>query len=195
MSKQIAAVFREEEGALEAAQMLSDAGYTPSDLSVFSRYGLRYPHLPLMATPVFVERFVKRPEKALGRALHGAIVGALLVGGLSLIWIFSGLRTTGPCSCFLASTMWKFGVFVGAFVGGVMGAQMGLEEGLADRYNRHLAQGHILLAARVEATNAPEVRGILIESGALSVQDAEGSFIGQGPENAPRPLSLKSPES
>ncbi len=194
MSKQIAAVFREEEGALEAAQMLSDAGYTPSDLSVFSRYGLRYPHLPLMAKPVFVERFVKRPEKALGRALHGAIVGALLVGGLSLIWIFLAFDHWAM-QLFLASTMWKFGVFVGAFVGGVMGAQMGLEEGLADRFNRHLALGHILLAARVEATNAPEVRGILIESGALSVQDAEGSFIGQGPEKAPRPLTINTPES
>ena len=92
MSKQIAAVFREEEGALEAAQMLSDAGYTPSDLSVFSRYGLRYPHLPLMATPVFVERFVKRPEKALGRALHGAIIGGFALGMIEQfgIWDLAG---------------------------------------------------------------------------------------------------------
>ena len=96
---------------------------------------------------------------------------------------------------FLASTMWKFGVLVGAFVGGVMGAQMGLEDRFADRFNRHLALGHIILASRVESGEAPGVRGALIESGALSVHDVEGSFIGQGPEKAPRPLSVNSTES
>ena len=96
---------------------------------------------------------------------------------------------------FLASTMWKFGVLVGAFVGGVMGAQMGLEDRFADRFNRHLALGHIILSARVEPGDAPGVRGALIESGALSVHDVEGSFIGQGSEKAPRPLSVNSPES
>ena len=194
MSKQIAAVFREEEGALEAAQMLSDAGHAPSDVSVFSRTGLSYPHLSLIATPVFVEKLVKRPEKALGQALRWAIIGALAVEAVSLVWIFL-VFDDWAMQMFLASTIWKFGVMVGGFVGGVMGAQMGLEDRLADRFNRHLALGHILLAAQVEARRAPDVRGILIESGALSVQDVEGSFIGQGPENAPRPLSLKSPES
>ncbi len=194
MSKQIAAVFHEEENALEAVQVLSQAGYTPSDVSAFSREGLSYPHLSLFATPVFVEKFVKRPEKALGRALYGAIVGSLVVGGLSLIWVLLAFDHWAM-QLFLASTMWKFGVFVGGFVGGVIGAQMGLEDRLADRFNRHLALGHILLAARVEAERAPEARGILIESGALSVQDVEGSFIGQGPEKAPRPLSVNTPES
>lgn len=194
MSKTIAAVFREEEGALEAAQVLSDAGHAPPTVRVFSREGLSYPHLSLVATPFFVERFVKRPEKALGRALQGAIVGALLVGGLSLIWIFLAFDHWAM-QLFLASTMWKFGVFVGGFVGGVMGAQMGLEDRYADRFNRHLALGHILLAARVESGDAPGVRGALIESGALSVHDVEGSFIGQGPERAPRPLSVNSPGS
>ena len=194
MSKQIAAVFREEEGALEATQMLHEAGYASSDVGVFSREGLRYPHLSLVATPVFVERFVKRPEKALGRALQGAIVGALVVGGASLIWIFLAFDHWAM-QLFLASTMWKFGVFAGAFIGGVIGAQMGLEDRLADRFNRHLALGHILLRARVEAANAPEARGILIESGALSVHDVEGSFIGQGAEKTPRPLSVNTPES
>ncbi len=194
MSKQIAAVFQHEEGALEAAQMLHDAGHAPSNVVVFSSKGLSYPHLSLFATPVFVERFVKRPEKALGRALHGAIVGSLLVGGLSLIWVFLAFDHWAM-QLFLASTMWKFGVFAGAFIGGVMGAQMGLEERLADRFNRHLAQGHILLAAGVEATNAPEARGILIESGAFSVHDVQGAFIGQGPEKASRPLSVNTPES
>ena len=194
MSKQIAAVFKHEEGALEAAQVLHDAGHIPSSVSVFSREGLSYPHLSLFATPVFLDKLVKRPEKALGRALYGAVVGSTLVGGLSLIWVLLAFDHWGM-QLFLASTMWKLGVFVGAFVGGVMGAQLGLEDKVADRFNRHLALGHILLAARVETENASEARGILIESGALSVQDVEGSFIGQGPESAPRPLSVNTPES
>ena len=174
--------------------MLHDAGHTPSNVSVFSKEGLSYPHLSLFATPVFLEKLVKRPEKALGRALYGAVVGSTLVGGLSLIWVFLAFDHWGM-QLFLASTMWKFGVFVGAFVGGVMGAQLGLDDKVADRFNRHLALGHILLAARVEAEKAPEARGILIESGALGVQDVEGAFIGQGPERVPRPLSVNSPES
>ena len=194
MSKTIAGVFREEEGAMEAAQMLSDAGHAPSNVGVFSSQGLGYPHLSLVATPLFVERFVKRPEKALGRALQGAIIGALLVGGLSLIWIFLAFDDWGM-QLFLANAMWKFGVLVGAFIGGVIGAQIGLEDAVADRFNRHLAQGHILLAARVANEKAPEARGMLLESGALSVQDVEGKFIGQGPENAPRPLKVNTPES
>ena len=78
---------------------------------------------------------------------------------------------------------------------GLWARRWGWKKGLPTVTTVILAQGHILLAARVEATNAPEVRGILIESGALSVQDAEGSFIGQGPEKAPRPLSINTTES
>ena len=194
MSKLIAAVFREEEGALEAAQMLSNAGHSPAEVSAFSSRGFLYPHLSLISRSVFVERLVKRPEKALGHALRWAIVGALAVEAVSLVWIFL-VFDDWAMQLFLASTMWKFGVFVGGFIGGVVGAQKGLEERFADRFNRHLALGHILLAASVDSGDAPGVRGMLIESGALSVHDVEGNLIGQGPENAPRPLSLNATES
>ena len=72
----------------------------------------------------------------------------------------------------------------GAMIGVLLGQDRGLEPEVAHRYETHVRDGRLLLAARVRRRDLPHVRGILLESGAQEVRDVEGTVE---PKNVPRP--------
>ena len=62
-------------------------------------------------------------------------------------------------------------------VWGLVGADRCLEAQVAQRYEKHFARRAFALAARVNHRDAPQTRGIFIESGAFDIRNVEGSFV------------------
>ena len=86
------------------------------------------------------------------------------------------LRLVGNSGAFSGYIV-AFGTLFGGMFGAIVGADRGLESQVAQRYEKHFAQGAIAFAARVNHRDAPQTRGIFIESGAFDIRNVEGSFV------------------
>ena len=165
MANLVTGLFADAQGARSAHEILREMTRWPGDVMLMSPDGL----------PLTAPTFKHRPECLLRWALWGALVGALLVEVPGLITVLLAPIDVNV-KVLLASTIWKFGAFLGATVGMLLGQEHGLEPETAERYERHLAQGGLVMAAAVRDRDLPQARGVLLESGASDVRGAQGSF-------------------
>ena len=176
MRVQVAGLFQREEGAVEAVEMLHAAGYASSDLDLVSKEPPRNVDLPSLTRHVHLGRLMQTPEGTWPCALRGALIGSLAIEVPVLICVLLAFDSWA-IQVFLASTLWKIGALFGGLLGAVVGSHRGLEGAVAHRYEKYLDLGAIALAARVEHLDAPQARGIFIESGAFDIRNVEGQFI------------------
>jgi hypothetical protein len=164
-----------DRGSVRAAQTLfRGAGYPPEHL------------LLLASVDDDVAPLCQRQECIFRSAVRWAIIGALaleipVVAAILLMDVSPGIRI------FLAASIWKVGGLIGAWIGLLAGQDHGLEPEVAQRYERHMARGRVVLAVRVPRRDLPGARGIMLESGALEARDVEGTFE---PKGALVPLGL-----
>ena len=175
MREQVVGLFTGEEGVVEASRMLHAAGYTHLDLDLVSEEEPRHPSLPSGFRHVQLGRLMERPEGMWPCGLRWALIGSIVVEVPVLIWVLLAFDSWGV-QVLLASTLWKFGTLFGGMLGAIVGADRGLEAPVAHRYHKHLAQGALALAARVDHRDAPQTRGMYIESGAFDIRNVEGTF-------------------
>ena len=176
MRDQVVGLFPKEGSVVDAASMLHDIGYSPSDLDLVSMDGADDSALTPLLNRVRPGRLLERPEGVWPWAIRGALIGSLAVEVPVLIWVFLAFDSWG-IQMFLASTLWKIGTLLGGMLGAIIGLDRGLEPQVAHRYQEHLALGTRSLAARVRHSDAPQTRAIFIESGAFDVRNVEGRFI------------------
>ena len=182
MRDQVVGLFPKEGSVADAANMLHDVGYSPSDLDLVSVDGADDSALAHLLNHVRPGRLLERPEGVWPWAIRGALIGSLAVEVPVLIWVFLAFDSWG-IQVFLASTLWKIGTLLGGMLGAIIGLDRGLEPKVARRYQEHLALGTRVLAARVRHGDAPQTRAIFIESGAFDVRNVEGRFIAKKSSN------------
>ncbi len=180
MGQQIVGLFEREAGVLEAARMLRSAGYLASDLDVISQEAVVDIDPPGRFRPILTSRLMQRPEGMWRCGLRWALIGTCVVEVPVLIWVLVAFDSWG-IQVFLASTLWKLGTLFGGMLGAIVGAFRGLESDVAQRYDKSLSRGAVALVARVAQRDAPQTRGILIESGAYDIRNVEGDFISKEP--------------
>lgn len=153
--------------AESAVEMLKNAGFTNSDISV------------LFSTPDNSKEFAhenstKSPEGAATGAVSGAAVGGILgwlagIGTLAIPGV-GPLIAAGPIMATLA------GVGIGGTVGGLTGALVGLgiPEYEAKRYEGQINDGGILISVHAEDDKAVKrAEDILTKVGAESISSKE----------------------
>ena len=182
MRDQVVGLFPKEGSVVDAAYMLHNVGYRPSDLDLVSMDRVDDPALTSLLNHVRPGRLLERPEMVWPWAIRGALIGSLAVEVPVLIWVFLAFDSWG-IQVFLASTLWKIGTLLGGMLGAIIGLDRGLEPEIAHRYQEHLALGTMVLAARVRHRDAPQARAIFIESGAFDVRNVEGRFIARKSSN------------
>ena len=167
----VVGIFDRREAAVEAEQLLDDAGFG-------ERIGVTcaLPDDDAQGPP----RLARRGETMLRAAVKWGILGSLLIEVPSLIAIFL-FPLDLNVKILLAATMWKFGAAFGAWIGATAATDGGLDDEIAAEYEHHLASGHSLIAVDVSPRLRPGIRGALIESGALGVRDVRGAFVLQRP--------------
>ncbi len=175
MREQVVALFQKEEDITEAARMLHAAGHAPSDLDLVSKKAVNDSHLLTLLRHVHLGKLMERPEGMWPCALRWAIIGSVVVEVPVLIWVLLAFDSWG-IQLFLGLTLWKFGTIFGGILGAIAGANRGLESGVVHRYEKHFSQGAFALAARVKHCDAPQARGIFMESGAYDIRNLEGDF-------------------
>ncbi len=176
MREQIVGLFVREGGVVEAARMLHAAGCSSSNLDLVSQGDLYRPELHPLLRHVRIGRLFQRPEGMWPSALRWGLIGSVLVEIPVLIWVLLAFESWGV-QVLLAATLWKIGTMFGSILGAIAGKDQGLESRVARGYEANLAQGSLVLAARVNHWDAPHTRGILIESGAYDVRNVEGRFV------------------
>ena len=180
MGQQVVGLFQREESVVEAAQLLHAAGCTPKDVDLVSTRDVGEPELSGLVREVRLGRLMETPEGTWPCALRGALVGSLVVEVPVLIGVFLAFDSWAM-QLFLGSTLWKIGALFGGLLGAVVGSHRGLESTVAHRYHQHLLRGAFVLVARVSHRDAPQARGIIIESGAFDIRNVEGNFIAKEP--------------
>ena len=176
MGQQVVGLFREERGLFEAAQMMRDAGYPPLALDLASKGPVPHPALLSLVRHVHLGRLTERPERMWPYALRCALIASILVEIVVLVWVLLYFDSWGT-QALLSLTIWKFGALFGGMLGAIIGADRGLESNMVRLYERHLSEGALALAARVRSRDAPNARGIFLETGAYDIRNVEGNFI------------------
>ena len=191
MREQVVGLFQREESVVEAAQMLHGGGYGFSDLDLVSKEAVHDSALSALLLQVRPGRLMERPEGMWPCALWWASIGSCVMEVPVLICVLV-VFDSWAIQLLLRSTLWKFGALFGGIFGAIVGSDRGLEANAAHRYEKHLAHGSIVLAARVHHNDAPHARGIFIESGAFDIRNVEGRFIAKGsPDATETPLGQR----
>ena len=173
MSAPIAGVFTSE-ASLRGAVELLRLGRGRGDVCVMSHDALRDPSLTGSARCVTVKDLREPGEMQLRMALRGALWGSIVGIVVSAVAAFI-LFEPASTRMLVFGVAWKLGTFIGVYVGMFIGAERGLPREVAGHYLEHLAHHRLVLVAR-SRHDAVNVRGILLESGAVEVRDVKGTF-------------------
>ena len=176
VSRSIAGLFPDHQTALRARRQFRDLGYQPERLLLLAAVDGEHPPLR------------QRPECIFRWAVRWGIAGALVVEIPVLVALVFAPIDLG-FRIFLAASVWKVGGLFGAWFGLLLGQDHGLEPEVAQRYERHLAQGRAVLAVRTPRRGMPGARGMLLESGALEARDLDGTFELKAPWRSVAPVS------
>ena len=185
----VTGLFSERPHAGGARRLLVEAGCRSESLALFGGMEDGAPSVTGLLRPTPVQALRRRPEAIFRTAVRGAIIGALAVELPVALGVFL-LSVDASVQVFLASTVWKIGVVLGGLLGVLLGQVQGLESDMAQRYENNLREGFWLLVAHVSGRQLPQVRGVLLESGALEVREGEGTFE---PKRSPRAQQMSSP--
>lgn len=161
----IVGVFDGTRGALAAAELLDAAGL-----------GGRYDALLTQAEARRHPRLKRRGETMLRAAVKWGILAAVIVELPSLVALLI-VPWDLNVKILLAATVWKFGAGFGAWIGAMCAGENGLDDELAEHYETHLAQGRTLLAVNAPSKSRSGVRGILLESDSIALNDVRGTFM------------------
>ena len=147
-----------------ACGLLDDAGLTE--------------HVTVLSVPaddVRLSRLLHRGEAMLRAGVKWGLLGSVIVEGPSVLALLV-LPIDRNVKVLLAATVWKFGAAFGAWIGAMSAGEHGLDEELAAEYEQHLSLGRSLPIVDVPSRRRPMIRGLLLESGALSIRDVRGTF-------------------
>ena len=176
MREQVVGLFKEAGSAVEAARLIRAAGYGVRDVDMVSRDVSAEPCLEAEERCLGPGRLMERPDGTWPCALRWALVGSCIVEVPVLIWVLLAFDSWG-IQVLLAVSLWKFGTLFEGLLGAIVGSDQGLESDVARAYESHLVHGNLVLAARVAHADAPQARGVMIESGAYDVRNVSGRFI------------------
>lgn len=165
MSYLITGLFRDQQGAAAAIEVLRAQGFT-KDISVLSKDP---------ADQELVSKDVKKDVSdgttvgaATGAALGATagVAGTLLLGALTVVVPGIGLVVAGPLAAGLA------GAAAGALTGGVVGAlvDMGFPTEKAKMYEEHIQAGEIVVAVSTDQRSRLAVESLLQQHGAAEIQ-------------------------
>ena len=162
----IVGVFDDRSAAAAAKLLLEDVGFGEKvDVTQ-----------ALSADDSGMPRLARRGETMLRSAIKWGIWGSLIIEIPSLIALLI-FPLDVNIKILLAATVWKFGAAFGSWIGAMAVSEDGLDDETAADYEAHLADGRTLVAVDVQSRHRPGIRGILLESGALSVQNVRGTFV------------------
>ena len=167
----VVGVFDDPAGARAAQALLEDAGLAERTSAA---------HPPSGAPPMLT----RRGERMLRAAVKWCVVGSLIVEIPTLIALLV-VPMDINVKVLLGATLWKFGAGFGAWLGAMSAGEQGLDDERAAEYEGLLAEGYSLVAVDVRPRRRPGARGVLIESGAVSLRDVRGT-IALKPTPAPR---------
>ncbi len=173
----VVGIFDRREAAVAAEELLDGAGFG-------EQFGVTRASPDDYVTP----RLARRGETMLRAAIKWGILGSLIVEVPSVIAILA-FPLDLNVKILLAATVWKFGAAFGSWIGAMAATERGLDDEVAAEYEYHLACGNSLIAVDVRDRLRPGIRGILIESGALSVRNVRGAFVLRRP---PQPVKTAS---
>lgn len=183
MEQRMVGVFASADSALGAVRLLQGAGYRKQHLTLLGpsplpRHRLKsYAAQPKIGLKTSIFRTV----------LWSAAIGAVIVEVLSVMAALL-LSNSAGFQFFVAVWAWKFGVFFGGFVGLFLHEVRGLELRLHPAYQEHLDAGLTLLDLQPREGDDPQLRGLLIESGARAILDTTAALVFAYDENTPSPL-------
>ncbi len=176
MSQLVAAIFPSKASALAALGMLEGAGYLSRRVVLLAQDVDRDGAGPVTG-PRYVSaaNLVESGELVLPMALKGAVVGSAIVFFLSIIFSLLLVKSLSH-QLMIISMVWKVGGMVGSYVGLAVGYERGMSSEMIRYYSKQVELGRVVLATRVRRRHLSNIRGILLESGALEVRDVQGSF-------------------
>ncbi len=175
----VVGIFDRREAAVAAEELLQGAGFG-------EHFGVTR---ALPDDDYVMPRLARRGETMLRAAIKWGILGSLIVEVPSVIAILV-FPLDLNVKVLLAATVWKFGAAFGSWIGAMAATENGLDDEVAAEYEYHLACGNSLIAVDVRDRLRPGIRGILIESGALSVRNVRGAFVLKRP---PQPVKTAVP--
>ena len=162
----IVGVFDDRSAAAAAKQLLEAVGFGEKvDVTQ-----------ALSADDSGMPRLARRGETMLRSAIKWGIWGSLIIEIPSLIALLI-FPLDVNVKILLAATVWKFGAAFGSWIGAMAVSEDGLDDETAADYEAHLADGRTLVAVDVRSRHRPGIRGVLLESGALSVRNVRGTFV------------------
>lgn len=153
-------VYEDDRHAMRALEELQEAGFNRDDLSVLTKDRDRY-------EGVMDESGTMAPEGIAAGVTTGGLAGGTvgLLAGLGALAIpgVGPLLAAGPILAALG------GAAVGASALGIMGGLvgMGFAETDAERYEKEVHEGRILVFVETDPEDARDVKAILIRSGAV----------------------------
>ena len=171
----VVGIFEHRPAAVAAEQLLEEVGFG-------SRMGVTYVLPDDSPTP---PRLARRGETMLRAAIKWGIWGSLIIEVPSLIALLI-VSMDINVKILLAATVWKFGAAFGSWIGAMSVGEEGLDDEHAAEYEALLAAGYAVIAVDVGARHRPGIRGVLLESGALSLRDIRGTFVLKQPPGPTR---------
>ncbi|MDQ3008434.1 MAG: hypothetical protein M3Q81_02445 [bacterium] len=167
-------LFETFRDADRAYSKILDAGITADDISLITKEETAKSYLSSGKNSQ-TEQDIVQEERVTTGASAGAVAGTLmgLLAGVSAITIpgIGPVITAGTIASMLASTGIGAGIGVasGGLVGALSGADLDEEEILA--YQSGIEEGGILLTVSAEEDRAADIEDIMMEAGALQIED------------------------
>ncbi|SDS94332.1 Heat induced stress protein YflT [Paenibacillaceae bacterium GAS479] len=168
MAVRYVGIFENDRQAMRALEELQDAGYSRDELSVLTRDREHY-------EGVLDESGTMAPEGIAAGVTTGGLAGGTvgLLAGLGALAIpgVGPLLAAGPILAALG------GAAVGAsalgIVGGLVG--MGFAESDAERFEKEVQEGRILVFAETAPEDARDVKAIMNQAGAVRTERIDDS--------------------